>query len=301
MSLKGGYQIINLRNREFNSEMGNSERYPDIYFNMVNSHAKMIIISGLNMDGVKYNDYEVIFHEEKPEGEDMYFQAIARRIWDTKNYKCITKFINIFSDDRVTCTQSEFIYEILPDSKLSLTSTNALQNKVITQNINRIDSVNERQDTDISNNTTAISKNTSERERNAVLSGIMPTIKLINGAYQELSQTAYLYKYSNGLIILSFTEYIPGNAPPSSTDFFNNPLRNIKIENYYSEAPSYGGNSSPVIAFANYDGCTTMLESSNEGTSLIISAPSSSLGIIASPSDTRRTFYIIITTATNKY
>lgn len=137
MSLKGGYQIINLKNLEFNSEMGNSERYPDIYFNMVNSHAKMIIVSGLNMDGVKYNDYETIFYE-KDDGDGMYFQAIARRIWNTRDYKCITKYINIFSDDRVTCSQDEFVYEILPDGELSLTSTNALQNKVITKNINEI-------------------------------------------------------------------------------------------------------------------------------------------------------------------
>lgn len=137
MSLKGGYQIINLKNKEFNSEMSNPERYPDIYFNMVNSHAKMIIVSGLNMDGVKYNDYETIFYE-KDDGEGMYFQAIARRIWNTRDYKCITKYINIFNDDRVTCTQDEFVYEILPDGELSLTSTNALQNKVITKNINEL-------------------------------------------------------------------------------------------------------------------------------------------------------------------
>lgn len=134
MSLKGGYQIINLKNLEFNSEMGNSERYPDIYFNMVNSHAKMIIVSGLNMDGVKYNDYETIFYE-KDDGDGMYFQAIARRIWNTRDYKCITKYINIFSDDRVTCSQDEFVYEILPDGELSFTSTNAVQNKVITDRI----------------------------------------------------------------------------------------------------------------------------------------------------------------------
>ena len=140
MSLKGGYQIINLKNLEFNSEMGNSERYPDIYFNMVNSHAKMIIVSGLNMDGVKYNDYETIFYE-KDDGDGMYFQAIARRIWNTRDYKCITKYINIFNDDRVTCSQEEFVYEILPDGEFSLTSTNALQNKVITEKFNDIEKV----------------------------------------------------------------------------------------------------------------------------------------------------------------
>ena len=165
MSLKGGYQIINLKNKEFNSSISNSEYYKDIYFNMVNSHAKMIIVSGLNMDGVKYNDYETIFYEVEQPDDNPYFQCIARRIWNTKDYKCITKYINIYSDDRVTCTQEEFIYEILPDGELSLTSTNALQNKVITKNINRIDGVNEQQEskiTDLINSDTLINQRISE-------------------------------------------------------------------------------------------------------------------------------------------
>ena len=165
MSLKGGYQIINLKNKEFNSSTNNSEYYKDIYFNMVNSHAKMIIVSGLNMDGVKYNDYETIFYEVEQPDDNPYFQCIARRIWNTKDYKCITKYINIYSDDRVMCTQEEFIYEILPDGELSLTSTNALQNKVITKNINRIDEVNEQQEskiTDLINSDTLINQRISE-------------------------------------------------------------------------------------------------------------------------------------------
>ena len=165
MSLKGGYQIINLKNKEFNSSMNNSEYYKDIYFNMVNSHAKMIIVSGLNMDGVKYNDYETIFYEVEQPDDNPYFQCIARRIWNTKDYKCITKYINIYSDDRVICTQEEFIYEILPDGELSLTSTNALQNKVITKNINRIDEVNSQQEskiTDLINSDTLINQRISE-------------------------------------------------------------------------------------------------------------------------------------------
>lgn len=140
MSLKGGYQIINLKNREFSTTANNMEYYKDIYFNLLNSHAKMIIVSGLNMDGVKYNDYETIFYEVEQPEDNAYFQCIARRIWNTKDYKCITKYINIYSDDRVMCTQEEFTYEILPDGKMSLTSTNALQNKVITKAINDINS-----------------------------------------------------------------------------------------------------------------------------------------------------------------
>ena len=301
MSLKGGYQIINLKNLEFNSEMGNSERYPDIYFNMVNSHAKMIIVSGLNMDGVKYNDYETIFYE-KDDGDGMYFQAIARRIWNTRDYKCITKYINIFSDDRVTCSQDEFVYEILPDGELSLTSTNALQNKVITQNINRIDGVNNEQNErllDVENENTLqnkdIASNTSERNRDAVLTAIYPQVKLVNMMDAVISQTANLYKYSNGLIILSFTDVYTNNE-----DFYSVPLKNIIIEDYYSEEPAYAP-PSPVFIFADKGEVNPISICNNDFTSLVISCPEGGIGYIAPNTQISRTFHLIITTKTTTY
>lgn len=133
MSLKGGYQIIDLKFKPFDSREGTSHTFPELFNDLKNSNAKMIIISGLNMDGVKYNDYDVIFYEVEENTEPMYYQAVLRRIWTPIDYTCTTKYISIYNDDKVKITQDTFIYEILPDDVMSDTSENALQNKVITQ------------------------------------------------------------------------------------------------------------------------------------------------------------------------
>lgn len=132
MSLKGGYQIIDLKFKPFDSREGTSHTFPELFDDLKNSNAKMIIISGLNMDGVKYNDYDVIFYEVEENNEPMYYQAVLRRIWTPIDYTCTTKYISIYNDDKVKITQDTFIYEILPDDEMSATSENALQNKVIT-------------------------------------------------------------------------------------------------------------------------------------------------------------------------
>lgn len=133
MSLKGGYQIIDLKFKPFDSREGTSHTFPELFDDLKNSNAKMIIISGLNMDGVKYNDYDVIFYEVEENNEPMYYEAVLRRIWTPIDYTCTTKYISIYNDDNVKITQDTFIYEILPDDEMSATSENALQNKVITQ------------------------------------------------------------------------------------------------------------------------------------------------------------------------
>lgn len=136
MSLKGGYQIIDLKFKPFDSREGTSHTFPELFNDLKNSNAKMIIISGLNMDGVKYNDYDVIFYEVEENNEPMYYQAVLRRIWTPIDYTCTTKYVSIYNDDKVKITQDTFIYEILPDDEMSETSENALQNKVITQAFN---------------------------------------------------------------------------------------------------------------------------------------------------------------------
>lgn len=138
MSLKGGYQIIDLKNKPFYTARGNTNYYKNIYHDITNSHAKMIIISGLYMDDVKYNDYEVIFYEVR-EGDDVLYQCILRRIWETLNYKCFTKFCTIYPDDTVKCTVDEFTYEVLPDDRLNPLSDNAVQNSVITKKFDQVD------------------------------------------------------------------------------------------------------------------------------------------------------------------
>lgn len=137
MSLRGGYQIINLDNREFSTERMNREKYPEIYYNLLNSHAKFIILSGLNMDGIKWNDREAIFYERELDGVT-YFQAEIRRIWDTANKTCTTKFINIMPDDIVYLHAESFIYEPDNDKALDENSTNAVENKVITNEFKEV-------------------------------------------------------------------------------------------------------------------------------------------------------------------
>lgn len=138
MALKGGYQLVNLKLKEFDSTIENSYKFPELYFDIQNSHSKMTIISGLALDGVKYNDYEVIFYEEEID-DAICYQCILRRLWDTKNYKCITKYLTVYPNDIVKTHKDEFVYEILPDNSLSLTSTNAVQNKVITEKLNSME------------------------------------------------------------------------------------------------------------------------------------------------------------------
>lgn len=138
MALKGGYQLVNLKLKEFDSTIENSYKFPELYFDIQNSHSKMTIISGLALDGVKYNDYEVIFYEEEID-DAICYQCILRRLWDTKNYKCITKYLTVYPNDIVKTHKDEFVYEVLPDNSLSLTSTNAVQNKIITKKLNYIE------------------------------------------------------------------------------------------------------------------------------------------------------------------
>ena len=145
MSLRGGYQIIDLKMKEFSSSLNNYYRFPELFEDVKNGNAKMIILSGLNLDGVKYRDYEILIYEVNEVDTPMYYQAILRRMWNTRDYKVITKYLNIYPDDRVNITIEENIYEILPDGSLSLTSTNAVQNKVITEKVNEIDILNAKQ------------------------------------------------------------------------------------------------------------------------------------------------------------
>lgn len=110
MALRGGYQIIDLKNKPFDTQTGNTETYPEIYDNILNSHAKFIVLSGLNMDGIKWGDREAIFYE-KEDNDVKFFQAELRRIWNTSDKTCTTKYINIYPDNSVKLTYDTFSYE----------------------------------------------------------------------------------------------------------------------------------------------------------------------------------------------
>ena len=78
MSMRGGYQIIDLDNFKFSSSDENSNIYRNMYYNLLNSNAKLILLSGLYMDNSQYSDMDVIFYETDMEDTYPTFQAVLR-------------------------------------------------------------------------------------------------------------------------------------------------------------------------------------------------------------------------------
>lgn len=147
MSMRGGYQIINLDNVPFKSDDMNTFTYREMYYNLLNSNSKLIILSGLNMDGVKYADNDVVFYEVEGESDYPIFQAVLRLTWNQAEHTCTTRYINIQSaeeepyswkDAKVWLSASTIIYEDV-DQALDIDSEKAIANKVVTENINRLD------------------------------------------------------------------------------------------------------------------------------------------------------------------
>ena len=142
MSMRGGYQIIDLRNKPLYSgnDGEHSENHitiPRIYYNLFNSNARMILLSGLSLDGKGYRDYEIIPYENEIDGKDG-FQAILRKNWNTNKKIVTTYYLNIANDDDVFVTFSELKYEDV-DQALDIDSEKAIANKIVTENINRLD------------------------------------------------------------------------------------------------------------------------------------------------------------------
>lgn len=152
MSMRGGYQIIDLDNFKFSSSDENSNIYRNMYYNLLNSNAKLILLSGLYMDNSQYSDMDVIFYET--DMEDIYptFQAVLRITWNTTAHTCTTRYVNIASnntgeknswkDAKVWLSANTIIYEDV-DQALNILSSKAIANKVVTKNINRLDAEDE--------------------------------------------------------------------------------------------------------------------------------------------------------------
>ena len=136
MSMRGGYQIIDLRNKPLYSgndgEHGeNHITIPRIYYNLFNSNARMILLSGLSLDGKGYRDYEIIPYENEIDGK-YGFQAILRKNWNTDKKIVTTYYLNIANDDDVFVTFSELKYEDV-DQELNAESEKAIANGVVTK------------------------------------------------------------------------------------------------------------------------------------------------------------------------
>lgn len=148
MSMRGGYQIIDLDNFKFSSSDENSNIYRNMYYNLLNSNAKLILLSGLYMDNSQYSDMDVIFYETDMEDTYPTFQAVLRITWNTTAHTCTTRYVNISSnntgeknswkDAKVWLSANTIIYEDV-DQALDILSSKAIANKVVTKNINRLD------------------------------------------------------------------------------------------------------------------------------------------------------------------
>ena len=136
--MRGGYQIIDLKNVPLYSGFlqDNGENHihvKGIYYNLYHSNAKMILLSGLNMDNKPHRDYEIIPYEEDNE-----FKAILKKVWNTDKHMVYTYFLHIASDDDVYITYEELDYDRV-DTEFSEDSNVAIANSTITRKVNALD------------------------------------------------------------------------------------------------------------------------------------------------------------------
>lgn len=174
MALIGGYHIVNLKLVPLSIELPKFENgknkqgnidtgifYEDIYYNLINSHAKRVVLSGLNFNGTKFADYEVLFYSTSVDGVSCY-QCILRKEWNTSDKFVITYYLNIYEDNHIGLSYDMTCYETDPDKAFSKTSTNALQNKVITEKFKVVDDTLTNHDTRITANRTDIDNHYTE-------------------------------------------------------------------------------------------------------------------------------------------
>lgn len=138
MSMRGGYQIIDLKNvplySGFLSGYGeNHIHVKGIYYNLYHSNAKMILLSGLNMDNKPHRDYEIIPYEEDNE-----FKAILKKVWNTDKHMVYTYFLHIAEDDDVYITYEELDYDRV-DTEFNEDSDIAIANSTVTKKVNALD------------------------------------------------------------------------------------------------------------------------------------------------------------------
>lgn len=138
MSMRGGYQIIDLKNVPLYSGFlqDNGENHihvKGIYYNLYHSNAKMILLSGLNMDNNPHRDYEIIPYEEDNE-----FKAILKKVWNTDKHMVYTYFLHIANDDDVYITYEKLDYDRV-DTEFNEDSNVAIANSTVTRKVNALD------------------------------------------------------------------------------------------------------------------------------------------------------------------
>lgn len=138
MSMRGGYQIIDLKNVPLYSgflkdNVENHIHVKGIYYNLYHSNAKMILLSGLNMDNKPHRDYEIIPYEEDNE-----FKAILKKVWNTDKHLVYTYFLHIAEDDDVYITYEELDYDRV-DKEFNDDSDIAIANSTVSKKVKALD------------------------------------------------------------------------------------------------------------------------------------------------------------------
>lgn len=138
MSMRGGYQIIDLKNVPLYSgflkdSVENHIHVKGIYYNLYHSNAKMILLSGLNMDNKPHRDYEIIPYEEDNE-----FKAILKKVWNTDKHLVYTYFLHIAENDDVYITYEELDYDRV-DKTFNDKSDIAIANSTVTKKVKALD------------------------------------------------------------------------------------------------------------------------------------------------------------------
>ena len=138
MSMRGGYQIIDLKNVPLYSgflkdNVENHIHVKGIYYNLYHSNAKMTLLSGLNMDNKPHRDYEIIPYEEDNE-----FKAILKKVWNTDKHLVYTYFLHIAEDDDVYITYEELDYDRV-DKTFNDKSDIAIANSTVTKKVKALD------------------------------------------------------------------------------------------------------------------------------------------------------------------
>lgn len=138
MSMRGGYQIIDLKNVPLYSgfvkdNVENHIYVKGIYYNLYHSNAKMILLSGLNVDNKPHRDYEIIPYEEDNE-----FKAILKKVWNTDKHLVYTYFLHIAENDDVYITYEELDYDRV-DKEFNDDSDIAIANSTVSKKVKALD------------------------------------------------------------------------------------------------------------------------------------------------------------------
>lgn len=243
--MRGGYQIIDLDNFKFSSSDENYNIYRNMYYNLLNSNAKLILLSGLYMDNSQYSDMDVIFYETDMEDSYPTFQAVLRITWNTTAHTCTTRYVNIASNDngeknswkdaKVWLSSNTIIYEDV-DQALDILSSKAIANKVVTKNINRLDEED-----------TTFLKLDGSREMTGSL--ILPQV---SSGEKSITQSGSVFRVNNksgGPVIFDGVATPASNEHGANKKYVDDKIRAISPPKYSQESISTDGESLNLVDF----------------------------------------------------